>query len=211
MGPAVRTAPDDDDDESDQGSGVRSPLFNGRGKNSDESFSARWPWVLLGIVVGVLAMQILPRGAPQTTIPSAAPQSETTCGAVPTAAPPLVRRQLDQKVKNVLVTGGAGFIGSHFALALMDRKGFNVTLVDDLSRGSIETILRLQVRHQRPYCTRSESPTPKQEDEHSVHHPPLFAVLLHRTDTVGRGGPGTTVRAPRRARRAQYVFTAHTQ
>ena len=47
-------------------------------------------------------------------------------------------------MRNVLVTGGAGFIASHFALALIDRKGFNVTVVDDLSRGSIETILRLQ-------------------------------------------------------------------
>lgn len=45
---------------------------------------------------------------------------------------------------NVLVTGGGGFIGSHFALSLLDKKGFAITLVDDLSRGSIETVLRLQ-------------------------------------------------------------------
>merc|ERR1719171_3148023 len=70
---------------------------------------------------------------------------ETTCGAVPTIThPPLVRRTLDGQVRNVLVTGGAGFIASHFALALLDRTGFNVTVVDDLSRGSMETILRLQ-------------------------------------------------------------------
>ena len=55
-----------------------------------------------------------------------------------------MKRSQSGKVRNVLVTGGAGFIASHFALALLDRKGYNVTVVDDLSRGSIETILRLQ-------------------------------------------------------------------
>eukprot|EP00967_Tisochrysis_lutea_P043395 scaffold52426_cov27-Tisochrysis_lutea.AAC.1 len=59
-------------------------------------------------------------------------------------APPLVKRTLDAKVTNVLVTGGAGFIASHFALMLLDQGGYNVTVVDDLSRGSIETVLRLQ-------------------------------------------------------------------
>lgn len=44
----------------------------------------------------------------------------------------------------MLVTGGAGFIASHFALMLVDHGGYNVTIVDDLSRGSIETVLRLQ-------------------------------------------------------------------
>ena len=70
---------------------------------------------------------------------------ELSCGGVPTIAPPpLVRRSLDGKVRNVLVTGGAGFIASHFALMLIDRGGFNVTIVDDLSRGSIDTVLRLK-------------------------------------------------------------------
>ena len=40
--------------------------------------------------------------------------------------------------------GGAGFIASHFALALLDRRGFNVTVLDDMSRGSMATVIRLQ-------------------------------------------------------------------
>ena len=63
----------------------------------------------------------------------------------------MVRRTLDGKVTNVLITGGAGFIASHFALALLDRRGFNVTLVDDMSRGSMDTIIRLQALARRSH------------------------------------------------------------
>lgn len=97
---------------------------------------ARCPWLLLGAFAGFVFANmtgLLSRGG-----------AEASCGAVPVAAPPLIRRQLDGKVRNVLVTGGAGFIGSHFVLALIDRTGFNITIVDNLSRGSIETVLRLQ-------------------------------------------------------------------
>ena len=36
---------------------------------------------------------------------------------------------------NVLLTGGAGYIGSHAALSLLDR-GHNVHIIDNLSTGS---------------------------------------------------------------------------
>ena len=39
--------------------------------------------------------------------------------------------------RNILVTGGAGFIGSYLVDKLVDLKA-NVTVVDDLSRGKIE-------------------------------------------------------------------------
>jgi UDP-glucose 4-epimerase len=42
-----------------------------------------------------------------------------------------------------LITGGAGFIGSHLAEALLDR-GFRVEVIDDLSTGSIQNIEHLK-------------------------------------------------------------------
>lgn len=44
-----------------------------------------------------------------------------------------------KKVKNILVTGGAGFIGSALVKALLDKK-YNVTVIDDFSTGSKENI-----------------------------------------------------------------------
>ncbi len=40
---------------------------------------------------------------------------------------------------SVLVTGGAGYIGSHFVRALRNN-GFDVVIFDNLSRGHIESI-----------------------------------------------------------------------
>ncbi|KAL1530285.1 hypothetical protein AB1Y20_001196 [Prymnesium parvum] len=131
----------DDDD--------RTPLRGGVAREDlspTKSISAqRWPWVLLGVFLGLLAV-LFSNGA-KPDVAAAAGQADsaaaTTCGSVPMGVP-FVRRKLTEQVTNVLVTGGGGFIGSHFALSLIDKKGFNITLVDDLSRGSIETVLRLQ-------------------------------------------------------------------
>lgn len=46
-------------------------------------------------------------------------------------------------VTHVLVTGGAGYIGSHAALRLLNDS-FRVTIVDNLSRGNIGAIKVLQ-------------------------------------------------------------------
>lgn len=43
----------------------------------------------------------------------------------------------------VLITGGAGFVGSHLADALLER-GALVTVIDDLSTGSIENLRHLK-------------------------------------------------------------------
>ena len=47
--------------------------------------------------------------------------------------------------KRALITGGAGFIGSHLAEALLDR-GYHVTIIDDLSTGNFANIGRLVER-----------------------------------------------------------------
>ncbi len=44
---------------------------------------------------------------------------------------------------DILVTGGAGYIGSHTCLELLD-KGENVTVVDDLSNASFESLRRVE-------------------------------------------------------------------
>ena len=44
--------------------------------------------------------------------------------------------------RHVLVTGGAGFIGSHATLALLDA-GHTVTVVDNLSRGNAGALLQV--------------------------------------------------------------------
>lgn len=65
---------------------------------------------------------------------------------VPTVAQPtfMARAVQPNSPKSILITGAAGFIGSHFALLLLDRGGYRITAVDDLSRSSYDTVLRLK-------------------------------------------------------------------
>ncbi|RUO71711.1 UDP-glucose 4-epimerase GalE [Idiomarina ramblicola] len=44
---------------------------------------------------------------------------------------------------NILVTGGAGYIGSHTALQLLEQ-GYDVHIIDDLSNSSYEVITRIE-------------------------------------------------------------------
>ncbi len=44
---------------------------------------------------------------------------------------------------NILVTGGAGYIGSHTCVELLEA-GYNVTVVDDLSNSSEEALVRVE-------------------------------------------------------------------
>ena len=43
----------------------------------------------------------------------------------------------------ILVTGGAGYIGSHCVMALLE-KGFEIIIFDNLSTGHIETVNTLK-------------------------------------------------------------------
>ena len=45
---------------------------------------------------------------------------------------------------NILVTGGAGYIGSHTSLCLLN-KGYNVVIIDNLSNSSCESIRRIEL------------------------------------------------------------------
>lgn len=71
----------------------------------------------------------------------------------------------------VLITGGAGFIGSHLAEALL-AKGDEVMVLDDLSTGSIENIRHLKGTPKFNYCVES------------VMNRPLLAELVDESDLV---------------------------
>src|SRR5665647_3234724 len=45
-------------------------------------------------------------------------------------------------MENILVTGGAGFIGSHLVKALV-KHGYSVSIIDNLSRGNRQNIREL--------------------------------------------------------------------
>lgn len=71
----------------------------------------------------------------------------------------------------VLITGGAGFIGSHLAEALLDA-GTEVQVLDNLSTGSIENIRHLKGRSGFHYHI------------DSVDNEPLLAELIDAADVV---------------------------
>ena len=71
----------------------------------------------------------------------------------------------------VLITGGAGFIGSHLSEALLER-GDEVFVLDNLSTGSIGNILHLKDRPKFHY----------QID--TVENEPLLAELIDQCDVV---------------------------
>jgi UDP-glucose 4-epimerase len=71
----------------------------------------------------------------------------------------------------VLITGGAGFVGSHLAEALLER-GDDVLILDNLSTGSIDNIAHLKARPGFDYTI------------DSVENEPLLAELIDRADVV---------------------------
>ncbi len=70
-----------------------------------------------------------------------------------------------------LITGGAGFIGSHLSGALLDA-GHHVIVLDNLSTGSIDNITHLKGRQGFEYHI------------DSVNNEPLLAELIDRADVV---------------------------
>jgi UDP-glucose 4-epimerase len=80
--------------------------------------------------------------------------------------------------RRALITGGAGFVGSHLAEALL-QKGWEVHVIDDLSTGSIENIDHLRVPHPRhPGAGRFHYVID------SIMNAPLLAELVDRCAVV---------------------------
>jgi UDP-glucose 4-epimerase len=71
----------------------------------------------------------------------------------------------------ILITGGAGFIGSHLAEALLDQ-GHEVSVLDDLSTGSIDNLTHLKGRRGFAYTI------------DTVFNDPLVAEMVDRADVV---------------------------
>jgi UDP-glucose 4-epimerase len=71
----------------------------------------------------------------------------------------------------VLITGGAGFVGSHLAEALLDR-GDEVFIIDNLSTGSIDNVVHLKQNPRFHYTI------------DSVSNEPVLAELIDRADIV---------------------------
>src|SRR5438132_5872141 len=71
----------------------------------------------------------------------------------------------------MLITGGAGFIGSHLSDAYLQR-GDEVFIIDDLSTGSIENIRHLK-EHPRFHYTIE-----------NVHNQPVTAELVDQCDVI---------------------------
>ena len=71
----------------------------------------------------------------------------------------------------VLITGGAGFIGSHLAERLLEL-GHEVAVLDDLSTGSIDNIAHLKAAGHFTYVV------------DSVTSEPLLAEMIDRSDVV---------------------------
>lgn len=71
----------------------------------------------------------------------------------------------------VLITGGAGFIGSHLADAYLQR-GDEVSVIDDLSTGTIDNIQHLKSNLKFHYTI------------DSVHNQPVTAELVDQSDIV---------------------------
>ena len=71
----------------------------------------------------------------------------------------------------VLITGGAGFIGSHLAEALL-RDNHEVSVIDDLSTGAIDNIAHLKDRPEFRYVI------------DTIANEPVLAELIDQSDVV---------------------------
>src|ERR1700721_996958 len=120
--------------------------------------------------------------APQiTTIPIATTHTLTAMGMAKMSArnrlfhpgPAIHTGQLHKRgvIMRYLITGGAGFIGSHLSEALIAR-GEEVFVLDDLSTGSVENIRHLKDSQRFHYIF------------HSIMNKHLLAELVDECDVI---------------------------
>ncbi|HET7612920.1 MAG TPA: GDP-mannose 4,6-dehydratase [Gemmatimonadaceae bacterium] len=72
---------------------------------------------------------------------------------------------------NFLITGGAGFIGSHLTERLL-KDGHNVAIIDDLSTGSVRNIMHLR-QHPKLHCVID-----------TMMNTPVLAELVDAADVI---------------------------
>ena len=89
-------------------------------------------------------------------------------------------------MKKVLITGGAGFIGSHLTKRLV-KDGYDVTVIDNLERGKVEFLEEVISKIKLVYYDLT--------DYNQIHH--LFKdkdIVIHLASKVG--GIGTYLTKP---------------
>lgn len=101
------------------------------GASSSFTASTALIWIAATVALLLLSMQVIP------------PLYYYTFSLAPALAATRNTGGIDDGRKHILVTGGAGFIGSHAALRLLEE-GRRVTIIDNLSRGNLGAIRVLE-------------------------------------------------------------------
>jgi UDP-glucose 6-dehydrogenase len=75
---------------------------------------------------------------------------------------------MQMTTQKILVTGGAGYIGSHACVALLEA-GYDIVVVDNLSNSSIESLVRVkQITGKMPITNLVK--TKSNEIKYSINH-----------------------------------------
>ncbi|PIQ82239.1 MAG: LPS biosynthesis protein WbpP [Candidatus Omnitrophica bacterium CG11_big_fil_rev_8_21_14_0_20_64_10] len=118
-------------------------------------------------------------------------------------------------VKTALVTGGAGFIGSHLAEALL-RRGFRVRVLDNLSTGSLDNLRGLRGRIQwirgdirtRQTVRRAVAGVDVVFHEAAARSVPESVVAPLTYDAINVGGTLQMLEVSRKAGVRRFIFAS---